>query len=739
MATHTPDRHSRIIFTSTLALALGACGDSAPTPAADADAAEPDTPSSATDATAEGDGDAAEVVPWEPPAALTWTPCGTEGSRAECADLGVPLDRSTMDGAVTLHLLRVPALEPALRIGVLLVNPGGPGAPGSGFAQSLGSESRYRDIARRFDIVGVDWRGVGESLPTLTCIDPAELDAVRAVPATEATMVDAWYAAAVSTCREAIDPAFLARVGAADAAQDMEWVRRALGEDQLNFLGVSYGTKLGATYASMFPDRVRAFVLDAAVTPEVDVGELLIGQAAGYEAALGRFFAWCGASTGCSFHGGEGADAVTAAYDALFADLDAGLALGAAGGREAYGGDVGTAVSAFLSAGAWSGVHQVLAHAADGDGQLALDIADAVLGRDADGGYAGFVEANLFILCADWFGAGAPDRDALVASMQEAERVAPRHGTDQGLLACLGWPHPAPVVAIDAADAPPMMVVAGLKDPATPADWGYAMRLALGNGSYLVESNHEGHGAINLSGYPVFDRMRDFLIDPSREPDRFSCIATLPPWTTSPVEAVEFRSTPGFDPPPAAPITVTLDLVSAADDTVLATVSGPSGTELRVSVPTSGLPLEAYTRISAEGYRTREHWFAKPHRTAAVTDSPQLIGTAKFAQGWASLDVDAALGVIVASAKDCDSMVPDGAAFALSPDAGFGLHAIMKGDPADCAYDTHADQSDACGYAIFLEVPAGTYRPSYEVDGVTISGREVRVHAATTTTIDVRP
>ena len=186
----------------------------------------------------------------------------------------MPVDYAKPEGAqAQLAVIRIPATGD--RIGVLVVNPGGPGASAVDTVAGMGASLADTDIMRRFDLVGFDPRGVGHSTPELRCRTDAEFDAYRREPMADyspagVAHIEQLYGQFAQLCAERMGTEFLANVGTASAARDMDVVRAALGENQINYLGFSYGTELGAAYAERYPDRVRAMVLDGAVDPSLD-------------------------------------------------------------------------------------------------------------------------------------------------------------------------------------------------------------------------------------------------------------------------------------------------------------------------------------------------------------------------------------------------------------------------------------------------------------------------------------
>ena len=195
---------------------------------------------------------------------------------ARCATVSVPVGYYNPGGAqAKLAVVRVPAT--GHRIGSLLINPGGPGASAVDMVAGMASDLEDTDIARNFDLVGFDPRGVGHSTPALRCRTDAEFDAFRREPMVDyspagVARIEQLYRQLAQQCVDRMGTGFLANVGTASAARDMDLVRQALGDDQINYLGYSYGTELGTAYLERFGDHVRAMVLVGAIDPTVGPG-----------------------------------------------------------------------------------------------------------------------------------------------------------------------------------------------------------------------------------------------------------------------------------------------------------------------------------------------------------------------------------------------------------------------------------------------------------------------------------
>lgn len=228
---------------------------------------------------------------------VSWGSCAdfeTDGplaSALECARVTVPVNYDDPDGATAqIAISRSPATGD--RIGSLLVNPGGPGASGL----SMANVADMTDLAERFDVVGFDPRGVGASTPQVRCLTDAEFDADRADPKVDMSpegvaRVESVNAAYAAKCAERTGADFLAHVGTHEVVRDMDVIRSVLGDPQLNYLGFSYGTRIGTAYAETFPGNVRAMVLDGALDPEQDPVEEVVLQGAGFQQAFDAFAA----------------------------------------------------------------------------------------------------------------------------------------------------------------------------------------------------------------------------------------------------------------------------------------------------------------------------------------------------------------------------------------------------------------------------------------------------------------
>ena len=428
----------------------------------------------------------------------TWAPCGAP---FQCATVTVPIDYvHPQNGTINLALIRLPATDPAHRIGDLLTNPGGPGASGVDFVRTGAQLIFSARLRARFDIVGFDPRGVGASSP-IECVDGAEMDRLNAIdpipddsPAELTAIIDG--AKTFDAGCEANSGSLLPFMTTVDAAKDMDLIRQALGDAKLTYLGFSYGTFLGSTYANLFPDRVRAFVLDGAIDPTLSFVDRTVQQAEGFAGAFSRFLAYCASRPTCQFYNGGHPQA---AYDALVAQIDrAPLPARATGDPRPVGpGEAFTAVVAALyDQSSWPVLAQGLALAQRGDGSILLLLADAYNERHPDGTYTNIFAANAAVNCADYT---APTDVATYEQLApRVEALAPRFGEAvvYGSIGCAFWPlHPTrDPVAPTAKGAPPILVVGTTGDPATPYEWAVKLAKELDSGVLLTRKG-EGHTA----------------------------------------------------------------------------------------------------------------------------------------------------------------------------------------------------------------------------------------------------
>ena len=426
---------------------------------------------------------------------LAWRDCG---GGFQCSTLQVPLDyaRPAAD-VIAIAVIRRPATDAVHRLGSLLVNPGGPGGSGIGYARSA-TQIVSTALLAQYDLVGFDPRGVGQSAP-VQCLDDPQMDTfVATVPdpqtAAEQDQVVNEAKLLATEC-QARSAKLLPHVSTVEAARDMDVLRQALGDEKLTYLGKSYGTFLGATYADLFPSRVGRLVLDGALDPRLDANQLGLQQAAGIQLALRSFLADCVSRADCPLSGS--ATAAEAQVQSLLTSIRARPLRG--DGVRAV--DLALAETGMIAAlytdSTWPFLRLALRLALQGDGRGLLQLADSYDDRGPDGRYqSNELAANYAVNCLD-----RPD----VASVAEVQARVPPYSQASpvfgsslawGDLACAYWPvratgHPH---TITAAGAEPILVVGTIRDPATPYAWAQALASQLSSATLLTYDG-DGHTA----------------------------------------------------------------------------------------------------------------------------------------------------------------------------------------------------------------------------------------------------
>jgi pimeloyl-ACP methyl ester carboxylesterase len=442
------------------------------------------------------------------PEPIEWKDCGS----AECATLEVPRDYDDPDGErIEIYTVRTPASGD--RIGSLFVNPGGPGAGGAEFAEIL-AFILPGEITERFDIVGVDPRGTGGSTPIDCGVSATELygvDATIETPEDREELLDISQEY-VDDCADRFGE-LLPHVGTRDVARDMDSVRAAMGDDQLSFLGFSYGSAIGQVYADLFPDRVRSMVLDGILELGPTGLELAADQAAGFETALAGFVEFCDAAEGCAV-AGETLDAVEEVL--ALAEEPGGIPAPDAD-RPAGPGEANLGISyALYSQALWSQLDQALADARGGDGSRLVGLADGYIG-------IGDFEVYFAVNCLDF--AWPTDPDEFLTAAKAAAEDSPHFGEAllNDYVRCALWPvTQEPLEATSAPGAPPILVVSTTGDPATPYEAGVAVAERLEQG-VLITNEGDGHTVVADGKACIDDLVIAYLVDGTVPDDGTTC------------------------------------------------------------------------------------------------------------------------------------------------------------------------------------------------------------------------
>jgi len=442
---------------------------------------------------------AASSSPTASPSKLTWIDCG---GGFQCSTVQVALDYAHPEaGTIGIAISRKPATDKTRRIGSVLTNPGGPGASGIQFLR--GEVTGMANLNTRFDLIGFDPRGIGQSAP-VRCLDGSQEDLFNALdpvlddPNEKQTTIDADKNFAAG-CK-ARSASVLPFVDTVSAARDMDVIRAALGDEKLTYLGFSYGTFLGQHYAHLFPTRVRALALDGVIDPTLTPNDLLYAQLVGFEQNLQSFLSDCRAhktaAPTCTY--AQAGDPGAKLMD-LMQRLDTTPL--AVGNRSLTRGlAVIGVLTPLYDPSTWPYLDQALTLADRGNGTLLLRFSDLYLGRKADGTYDNQTDANTAVNCAD---------RPVPADVATYDALGPKFASASALfgpafqysnLICAYWPvkPKGSVGPITAVGAPPILLVGGTGDPATPLAWAKAVNNVL-TGSVLLTRDGNGHVSYDKS------------------------------------------------------------------------------------------------------------------------------------------------------------------------------------------------------------------------------------------------
>ncbi|MER6911140.1 alpha/beta hydrolase [Streptomyces sp. NPDC000594] len=446
-----------------------------------------------------------------------WREC-PESPGFQCTRLTVPLDHARPGGRrITLAVARTRATGPGEKLGSLLVNPGGPGGSAVEYLQMFAGTGYPAPVRARYDMVAVDPRGVAGSEP-VTCLSGPEMDTYTQVdqtpddPAEERRLATAHRSFAEGCAKRSA--ALLPYVSTVDTARDMDVLRAVLGDERLAYVGASYGTFLGATYAELFPRRAGRLVLDGALDPSLSARRVNQDQTAGFETAFRSFAADCVTRRDCPLGTGSTTEAATR-LRGLFTRLDArplptgeprrlGEALATTG-----------VLAAMYDEGAWPQLREALDAALSGDGAPLLALADSYYERSGDGSYSNLMFANAAVNCLDLPPAFTGPAEVERASA-DFEKVSPVFGRGFAWAAmnCAYWPAPATGTPhrITAEGARPILVVGTTRDPATPYRWARALAGQLASGRLLTYEG-DGHTAYGRGSDCVDTAINRYLLE----------------------------------------------------------------------------------------------------------------------------------------------------------------------------------------------------------------------------------
>lgn len=443
---------------------------------------------------------------------LKWWSCF---ETQQCTSVKVPMDWANPAGE-SIEISVTKAAAKGQRQGAILINPGGPGASGLEFVGQNADFVVSKQVRQVYDVVGFDPRGVGRSAP-VNCVPDSKLDGFLfddSDPETPAGLAKSREAAKeFSSGCVALTGPVLAHVDTVSAARDMDVIRAVLGDDRLTYLGKSYGTLLGATYAGLYPQRVGRLVLDGAIDPTLTSVELSLEQAKGIESAYRAYLEWCLKGKDCPFTGSVD-DAMKRTKEFLDSLEEQQLPMGDDPRKLTPHRAMIGIVTPLYDNRAWPSLSGAFRSAFAGDGSTFGGLADQYADRRSNGTYgSNLMEAFSAVNCLDY---AVDDSDeAIAAAAQRIQAAAPVFGRymSYGETLCGAWPHPVKRTAepITAKGAPAILVVGTTNDMATPYRWSEALAKQLDSGRLLTFEG-EGHTAY-MRGSRCIDKAVDgFLV-----------------------------------------------------------------------------------------------------------------------------------------------------------------------------------------------------------------------------------
>ncbi|MGV0714669.1 alpha/beta hydrolase [Mycolicibacterium sp. XJ662] len=444
----------------------------------------------------------------------------------ECGRVEVPLNYQDPVGKTArLAVARVPAHgEP---VGSLVINPGGPG--GSGLFATAATAMSLPDarLTERFDLVGFDPRGVGSSEPAIDCYTDAEADRGDFLLSTQGTTVQ-WSEQdtedILDRCAErsgGVD--VLTSVGTRDAARDIDVLRAVLGDEQLTFLGQSYGTRLGTVYAEQFPQNVRAMLLDGGTDPTQGTFERRVGAYAGFQRSFEQMAGFCATQVDCPL--GNDPTSATEAFHQIVRPLY-GQPVPALDSELGFDEAIGGVIAGLYTDAAWPRVITGITQLQQGRGDELLQLNYDFSLRDAEGRWPNFAEALYAINCMDEDRLSEEQGNALRTRIFEAAPfMDPGVALTGARDGCEHWPTEPTLgfpYATDIEGLPTTLVVSITGDPTTPHVGGVKLAEMLGSALLTVEG--EGHTVVmGGTNQCVNEIAADYLIDLKLPPQGASC------------------------------------------------------------------------------------------------------------------------------------------------------------------------------------------------------------------------
>lgn len=437
----------------------------------------------------------------------------------ECSTLTVPFDYSKPSGpSFRVPVIRIPSKSKNPKL--LLTNPGGPGISG---VIDLRTEREYFEkFSDDYTVVSFDPRGIGASVPAIQCLDDQQRQAIFNQPSAPTSGADMKRAKELAigigdSCKRQFGDV-LAYVGTTDVARDMDEIRKSMGFDQINYLGFSYGTFLGAIYADMFPKQTDRVVLDSVMDPKLDYQEVRHGQAEGMQLSITAFVDDCLRRPDCPLSGPS--DQALQQISQLIDTLDAQPYV-AADGRTLSGARMLALIESaqYFPKTGWPALRETLRNAAAKQWPPVLDAASSpdLMVNPADSEY-------LSVVCIDFATKRDPEKPKRLAEIWAMESPITGANRAWSLEPCETWPvpsvrEPGPV---DPQGAGPVLILNTTGDPATPLSWAQSLHGQIKN-STLVVAPAQGHIASSQNTCAQ-DTLDAFLMKGTLPPDRvFNC------------------------------------------------------------------------------------------------------------------------------------------------------------------------------------------------------------------------
>ena len=453
--------------------------------------------------------------------AANWHACDAT-SNFQCADISVPLDYTNPHGEkIRLALAKLPASDPQHRIGSLLTNPGGPGESGIQFLKTASTTFFSAQLRTRFDIVTWDPRGTGSS-SAVDCFNSSQLDAFFHLdpnlntPERLAAGLQEFHT--FDDACVAHSGNLLKHISTEDSARDIDQIRQALGETQISYLGFSYGTFLGAVYAHFFPTHVRIWVLDGAVDPYQTYSGVAITQTTGFQQDYTDFLAHCvSQGAGCPIYNGGNPGALIDNFLARVETNPIPLGSRSLGLSEASTG----LLAAMYDPSSWNDLEDAIALANRGSAAVLMEFNDSYVERNPDGTYSNSLEANIAINCVDY--AAPTTVEAYQSLAAQLTAISPHFGNISAWSPCIYWPVPPVQLPpnLTAPGAPPILIISGTHDPATPLSWGQNLHSQIA-GSIFITRNGDGHISYDKSTC-IRNYVDNYLISKTPPPNGASC------------------------------------------------------------------------------------------------------------------------------------------------------------------------------------------------------------------------